>query len=201
MAIRKASVSMAKPEHTRDCPKCGHTNDSAGAKTLQVEMRPVLTEAVFAFPDALTSVTRWVGRPVTRKEDARLTTGRGAYLDDISRPRLVHALESPSARRARPPLQARRPRRRGPLDHRPEHRAPHLPQLLLHRGQVGLPHAHVVDPNTHGVVIDDGAHGPAVADRRVGRPAEVNEEARSSEKGCVLAGKKKSLKGGFAFCN
>jgi len=44
-------------------------------------------------------VTRWVGRPVTRKEDARLTTGRGAYLDDISRPRLAHAamLRSPHA--------------------------------------------------------------------------------------------------------
>ena len=31
-------------------------NDTAGMKTLQVEMRPVLTAEVFAFPDALAEV-------------------------------------------------------------------------------------------------------------------------------------------------
>ena len=44
-------------------------------------------------------MTPWVGRAVPRKEDARLTTGRGAYLDDLSRPGLLHAamLRSPHA--------------------------------------------------------------------------------------------------------
>ena len=43
--------------------------------------------------------TRWVGRPLARKEDARLTTGRGTYLDDVSRSGLLHAamLRSPHA--------------------------------------------------------------------------------------------------------
>jgi 2-furoyl-CoA dehydrogenase large subunit len=41
----------------------------------------------------------WIGAAVPRKEDARLTTGRGAYLDDIARPGLLHAamLRSPHA--------------------------------------------------------------------------------------------------------
>jgi 2-furoyl-CoA dehydrogenase large subunit len=41
----------------------------------------------------------WVGAAVPRKEDARLTTGRGAYLDDLSRAGLLHAamLRSPHA--------------------------------------------------------------------------------------------------------
>jgi 2-furoyl-CoA dehydrogenase large subunit len=44
-------------------------------------------------------MTAWVGSPVPRKEDARLTTGRGLYLDDIARPGLLHAamLRSPHA--------------------------------------------------------------------------------------------------------
>jgi len=44
-------------------------------------------------------MTFWVGTAVPRKEDARLTTGRGAFLDDISRPGLLHAamLRSPHA--------------------------------------------------------------------------------------------------------
>jgi 2-furoyl-CoA dehydrogenase large subunit len=44
-------------------------------------------------------MTSWVGAPVPRKEDARLTTGRGRYLDDISRPGLLHCamLRSPHA--------------------------------------------------------------------------------------------------------
>jgi hypothetical protein len=56
MATRKASVPMEQTPATRDCPKCGHTNDTATVKTLQVEMRPVLTPQVFAFPDALAEV-------------------------------------------------------------------------------------------------------------------------------------------------
>ncbi|HEY7366000.1 MAG TPA: xanthine dehydrogenase family protein molybdopterin-binding subunit, partial [Methylomirabilota bacterium] len=41
----------------------------------------------------------WVGAAIPRKEDARLTTGRGAYLDDIVRPGLLHVamLRSPHA--------------------------------------------------------------------------------------------------------
>jgi 2-furoyl-CoA dehydrogenase large subunit len=41
----------------------------------------------------------WVGAAVPRNEDARLTTGRGAYLDDLSRAGLLHAamLRSPHA--------------------------------------------------------------------------------------------------------
>jgi 2-furoyl-CoA dehydrogenase large subunit len=44
-------------------------------------------------------MTTWVGRPLPRKEDARLTTGRGRYLDDVSRPGLLHCamLRSPHA--------------------------------------------------------------------------------------------------------
>jgi 2-furoyl-CoA dehydrogenase large subunit len=44
-------------------------------------------------------MTPWVGAPVPRKEDVRLTTGRGLYLDDIGRPGLLHAamLRSPHA--------------------------------------------------------------------------------------------------------
>jgi len=57
MAKRKDSVPMAQTPATKVCPKCGHTNDTAGMKTLQVEMRPVLTAEVFAFPDALAEVT------------------------------------------------------------------------------------------------------------------------------------------------
>ncbi|HEY7648292.1 MAG TPA: xanthine dehydrogenase family protein molybdopterin-binding subunit [Methylomirabilota bacterium] len=41
----------------------------------------------------------WVGAPLSRTEDARLLTGRGRYLDDLSRPGLLHAamLRSPHA--------------------------------------------------------------------------------------------------------
>ncbi len=57
MSLRKASVPMTKAPDTRACPKCGHTNSTAAVKTLQIEMRPVLTAQVFAFPDALAEVT------------------------------------------------------------------------------------------------------------------------------------------------
>ncbi len=56
MSDRKASVPMSQPPDSRACPKCGHTNGTAGLKTVQVEMRPVLTAEVFAFPDALAEV-------------------------------------------------------------------------------------------------------------------------------------------------
>ena len=57
MAIRKKSVPMAEKPCTIDCPKCGHVNETGGARTIQVEMRPVLTKEVFAFPDALAEVS------------------------------------------------------------------------------------------------------------------------------------------------
>ena len=34
---------------------------------------------------------RWIGRPVQRKEDQRLITGRGRYIDDIVLPGMLHA--------------------------------------------------------------------------------------------------------------
>jgi carbon-monoxide dehydrogenase large subunit len=44
-------------------------------------------------------MTRWVGAALPRKEDARLLTGRGLYLDDVTRPAQLHAamLRSPHA--------------------------------------------------------------------------------------------------------
>ena len=56
MATRKDSVPMGKVSETQACPKCQHVNQTAGMKTLQVEMRPVLSAAVSAFPDALAEV-------------------------------------------------------------------------------------------------------------------------------------------------
>ena len=56
MALRKPSVPLEEALATRACPRCGHTNATAGAKTVQVEFRPLLTEQVFAFPDALAEV-------------------------------------------------------------------------------------------------------------------------------------------------
>src|SRR5262249_37098297 len=53
MASRKKSIPMADKPATIDCPKCRHINKTGDARTLQVEMRPVLTKQVFAFPDAL----------------------------------------------------------------------------------------------------------------------------------------------------
>ncbi len=57
MALRKPSVPMTEPGGTSACPKCGHVNPASGAKTVQVEMRPMLTDAVFAFPEALAEVS------------------------------------------------------------------------------------------------------------------------------------------------
>ena len=44
-------------------------------------------------------MSQWVGAPPSRNEDGRLLTGRGRYVDDLSRPGLLHAamLRSPHA--------------------------------------------------------------------------------------------------------
>ena len=34
----------------------------------------------------------WIGSPVERREDLRFTTGRGQYVDDLTRPGLIHAV-------------------------------------------------------------------------------------------------------------
>jgi hypothetical protein len=57
MALRKASVPMAPTPDTQPCPRCGHTNSTAAVKTVRVDLRPVLTPEVFAFPDALAEVS------------------------------------------------------------------------------------------------------------------------------------------------
>ena len=57
MALRKQTPPLAAKPATLACPKCGHTNETGGVKTVQVEMRPVLTPAVFAFPEALAEVS------------------------------------------------------------------------------------------------------------------------------------------------
>jgi hypothetical protein len=57
MAIRKKSIPMAEKPAAIDCPKCGRANKTRGARTLHVDMRPVLTKEVFAFPDALAEVS------------------------------------------------------------------------------------------------------------------------------------------------
>ena len=57
MAIRKKIPPMEEKPETLACPKCGHTNATTGVKTVQIEMRPVLTAEVFAFPDALAEVS------------------------------------------------------------------------------------------------------------------------------------------------
>ena len=57
MAIRKKSVPMANRPGTITCPKCQHISSTGAARTLQIEMRPVLTKQVFAFPDALAEVS------------------------------------------------------------------------------------------------------------------------------------------------
>jgi hypothetical protein len=56
MALRKKSVPMAAKPTKLPCPKCGQETDTRGAKTMQIDMRPVLTKEVFAFPDALAEV-------------------------------------------------------------------------------------------------------------------------------------------------
>jgi hypothetical protein len=53
---RKDSVPMARVPDTQVCPQCGCANSTAGMKTLQVEMRPILSPEVSAFPDALAEV-------------------------------------------------------------------------------------------------------------------------------------------------
>lgn len=55
-ARRKDSVPMDAVAATHACPRCEHINSTSGVKTLQVEMRPVLTAEVSAFPEALAEV-------------------------------------------------------------------------------------------------------------------------------------------------
>ena len=57
MALRKKTPPMADKPETLACPRCGHTNATVGVKTVQVDLRPVLTPEVFAFPDALAEVS------------------------------------------------------------------------------------------------------------------------------------------------
>jgi hypothetical protein len=47
---------MAETPGTVACPKCKHINGTVGARLLQIDMRPILTKEVFAFPDALAEV-------------------------------------------------------------------------------------------------------------------------------------------------
>ncbi|MFO0845503.1 MAG: hypothetical protein U0797_24485 [Gemmataceae bacterium] len=53
---RKAPVPLSEVPTTQACPMCSASTSTTGVKTLQVEMRPVLTDEVFAFPDALAEV-------------------------------------------------------------------------------------------------------------------------------------------------
>ena len=55
-----------------------------------------------AVPVPTGGAARWVGRPVQRREDQRLITGRGRYVDDVVLPRMLHAafVRSPVARGA-----------------------------------------------------------------------------------------------------
>jgi hypothetical protein len=56
MAVKKKSEPMAEKPQALACPKCGHGNETGDARTLRVDLRPVLTKEVFAFPDALAEV-------------------------------------------------------------------------------------------------------------------------------------------------
>jgi len=57
MSLRKQTPPLLENPTTLDCPKCGLTNDTSAAKTVRVDLRPVLTAEVFAFPDALAEVS------------------------------------------------------------------------------------------------------------------------------------------------
>ena len=56
MALRKRTPPLAEKPEELACPKCGLTNNSTYVKTVQVDLRPVLTPEVFAFPEALAEV-------------------------------------------------------------------------------------------------------------------------------------------------
>src|SRR3954469_472646 len=51
-------------------------------------------------PLAPAAAARWIGQPVQRREDARLVTGRGRYVDDVNERGMLHAhfVRSPVAR-------------------------------------------------------------------------------------------------------
>lgn len=55
---RRAAVApLAGVPATHACRACGAVSSTEGAKTVRVEMRPVLTAEVFAFPEALAEVS------------------------------------------------------------------------------------------------------------------------------------------------
>ena len=56
MALRKRTAPLAEKPEKLACPKCGLTNNTTDVKTVQVDLRPVLTPEVFAFPEALAEV-------------------------------------------------------------------------------------------------------------------------------------------------
>jgi carbon-monoxide dehydrogenase large subunit len=84
--------------------------------------------------------TRWFGQPVKRREDPRLLTGRGTYVDDIQPPLLLYAaiLRSPHARARITRLDTRRAKAMPGvalvLTHRdlPKALAEPLPRLIPH---------------------------------------------------------------------
>ena len=49
--------------------------------------------------EQVTQVDRWVGQAMRRKEDPRMITGRGLYVDDIVLPGMLHMaiVRSPEA--------------------------------------------------------------------------------------------------------
>ena len=56
MAVRKRTPPLAEKPEKLACPKCGLTNNTTDVITVQVDLRPVLTPEVFAFPEALAEV-------------------------------------------------------------------------------------------------------------------------------------------------
>jgi carbon-monoxide dehydrogenase large subunit len=129
---------------------------------------------------AATSDGRWVGRPAPRREDARFLRGEARYLDDLDRPRLVHAafFRSPNAHA-----------RVGPVDGRAALAAPGVLAVVTGsdlEGSVGsLPAGSIED----GVVADAGH--PVLARgvvRYVGEPIAlvVAESRAAAEDGAEL---------------
>jgi len=53
---KKNPTRSTRPDWVK-CPKCGRSNNTATVARLQVDMRPVLSEAVTHFPEALAEVS------------------------------------------------------------------------------------------------------------------------------------------------
>ena len=51
---------------------------------------------------------RFIGKPMPRKEDERLVTGKGRFTDDFSLPGEAHAASAPSPRKPRRAARNRR---------------------------------------------------------------------------------------------